>query len=165
MKRRRISARDLGHMAGVLQEVVSRVQAQGWTYIYTPFEGHPVAYGYTVGFTETFGFPEAVVLGLAQETIGFLFARLAEKLRMCERPPLDQPLDLGLTVPLVLRAIPAEVARTHLKIANVFYEHRTDGYEAVQVVWPDAAGRFPWEAGYERAGNYQPQLFQGPPPD
>ena len=164
-RRRRPRADDAEIRARVLQEVAARVQERGWTFIFTPFEGHPIAFGYSVGFTATFGYPEAMVLGLGHETTAFVLSRLAEKLAAGERPEPGGFIELGLNFPVVLRTVPAETARGRMYVANAFYEGRPDGYEAVQVVWPDARGRFPWEAGHERTGSYQPLLFQGPPTD
>lgn len=155
---------DLALLARILQGVVARIRAQGWTYIFARFEGHPIAYGYTVGLTETFGFPELVMLGVGEAVADHAFATLVARLRAGGVPPLHQPLDVGLTFPLVPRPIPQETARRHMPIANVFYDGRRS-YDAVQLVWPDAGGRFPWEAGHQLAGSYQPLLCEGPPPD
>lgn len=161
----RPSARHVAGAARALQETVRRVQERGWTFIFTAYEGHPIAFGYTVGFTRTFAYPEAVVLGLGPETTAFVLSRLAEKLAAGVRPVPDARLDLGLNFPVVLRTVPVDAARGCMYLANTYYEARPDGYRAVQVVWPDAHGRFPWEAGHDSAGSYQPRLFDGPPPD
>jgi hypothetical protein len=151
--------------ASVLRALTRTVQAHGWTYMYGPFADHPVRYGYTIGLSEAFGFPEAVVVGLSEDTAAYVFAELVTRLRAGERPPLNQHISLGLNLPVVLRALPASAQREHLWGANAYHDGRRAGYEAVQIVWPDAGGRFPWEAGYQRADNYQPLLFDDPPPE
>lgn len=158
------SAPDATVRARVLGFVTKRVRDEGWTGIYTPFDGHPIEYGYTVGLTETFGFPEAVILGVGPAVANQAFAALAGLLRTGRAPALHQPVDVGLTFPVVLRPIPPATARLHLKVANAFYEGRR-AYSAVQLVWPDAEGRFPWEAGHQVIGSYQPLLSPGPPPE
>ena len=159
----RIPDDELGQMARALQEIARRVQTQGWTSIFTLLEGHPIGYGYTVGLTWSFGYPEAVVLGLGPDTTGYVLAALARKVAAGERPEPNTFVEVGLNFPVVLRAVPPEAARERLKVANLFYE--AGGYETVQVVWPDVRGRFPWESGYQRAGSYQPLLFTDPPPN
>ena len=144
-------------------EVRRRVSATGWTYIYSGFHDLPVGYGYTVGLTQTFDHPEAVVVGLAEEHTAYVFGELVAKLRAGERPIVNAAVGMGLNLPVVLRHVPPSLAAQHLWVASAFYEQQA--FEAVQIVWPDAHGRFPWEAGHERKGNYQPLLTPGPTAD
>lgn len=147
-----------------LSDVSHRVRTNGWTMICTPFDGLPVLYGYTVGFERTFAHPEAVVVGLPPEIIAYVLSRLAGRLGRGERPPRNEPVDLDLNHPVVLRTIAADISAERLKVAHALQDGRVP-VEAVQVVWPDPAGRFPWEAGYRLLRGYQPLLYQVPAPD
>jgi len=149
--------------ARILANTRRSVQDRGWTGFYTPMPGQPANYGYTVGFTHTFGFPEAIVTGLDLHTSNAVLATLAERLAAGERPAFHVAIDLDLSLPVVLRPVTRATTRRLLLQATAFYAGAE--YEAVQVVWPDPDGRFPWEAGHRPAGSYQPLLFEGAPPN
>jgi hypothetical protein len=152
--------------ARALQAIIDRVRTRGWTFLYGPFQGpRAVGYGYTIGFGATYGYPEVVVMSLGVETTSVVLSRLAEMLRAGERPVANQKLDLDLTFPVVLRSVEIDVARGHLALADAFYTVRGAPYEVLQLVWPDAAGRFPWESGFVVAGSYQPKLYADSAPN
>jgi hypothetical protein len=154
-----IAARALG-------SIIDRVRTRGWTFVYGPFQGpRPVPYGYTIGFGATYEYPEVVVMSLGLETTAVVLSRLAEKLSAGERPAANQKLDLGLTFPVVLRSVELDAAREHLALAGDFYTVRGAPYEVLQLVWPDAAGRYPWESGFVVAGSYQPKLYADSAPN
>jgi hypothetical protein len=149
--------------ARILADTRRSVRDRGWTGFYTPMPGRPANYGYSVGFTQTYGFPEAIVTGLDLHTTNAILAELADRLAAGERPAFHAAIDLGLTLPVVLRPVTRATTRRLLLRATAFYAGAA--YDAVQVVWPDPGGRFPWEAGHRAAGSYQPLLFEDAPPD
>jgi hypothetical protein len=148
----------------LLPAVARRVAGDGWTWFFGPFGGGPVAIAYTVGVAASFGAPEAAVLGLGAGTAGAALAAYAALARVGRVPAPGSPLDLGLTHPLVPRPVTAAAARRHLVIADAFYRGRC-GYDAVQLVWPDPRGRFPWEGGHAPGNIVQPLLFDTTPLD
>ncbi len=149
--------------ARILNTARQRVEERGWTFIFTPMLSEPVNYGYSVGFFRSYGFAEAVVVGVSMDATAAVLGGLAEMLAAGGRPACHVPLDLGLTFPIVLRPVPKERARSLLLLADEFYGGTE--YPTVQAVWPDVGGRFPWESGFVRKGSYQPLLFDEPAPD
>jgi hypothetical protein len=146
--------------AGLHAKTRRAVEDHGWTGYYTKMPDQPAYYAYTVGFTRSFEFPEAVVTGLDLDTSNAVLAALGAQLASGERPAFHVAIDLDLTFPVVLQPVLA-TARPLLVLAEGFYG--ADPYEAIQVVWPDRHGRFPWEAGHRQAGSYQPLLCAAPP--
>lgn len=89
-------------------------------------------FGYTVGLTRYDGHPELIITGLAQMETG-------------------HPLNL-------LVAVDPRASIEYLRHANELY--RCPGrppLPALQVVWPDCWGRYPWDAGCHVA-DLQPLL-------
>ena len=144
-------------VARIVAAAARDISARGWTGFFTRLPRFPAFYGYSVGFTRSFAFPEVVVTGLEIDLTNSIIATLAKRLGNGERPAFHTPLDVGLAVPVALRPIPRDTARDLLVFATNFYG--SSEFEAVQVVWSDPAGRFPWEAGHRVVSSFQPLLY------
>jgi hypothetical protein len=115
---------------------------------------------YTVGLTQSYGHPELIVFGLPFETAMGVLAEAARRIRsgelVCKDGGTDHKLLQGY--PATFRAIPSPAVRKHMKVARVI---EGDDIKALQIIWPDAHGRFPWETGADPAvAPAQPLLYQ-----
>ncbi|WP_426571938.1 DUF4262 domain-containing protein [Aquihabitans sp. McL0605] len=112
-----------------------------------PFPG----YGYTIGFEQTFGFPEVVIVGLKPVAAKGLAGLMADLLRGGTQIPVGE-LFRGLydgeqraaLVPLD----PVEL-RGMFDGADAWYGD--EPYRLVQLAWPDRTGWLPWEPGFDPA--------------
>ncbi|MDQ3611527.1 MAG: DUF4262 domain-containing protein [Actinomycetota bacterium] len=106
---------------------------------------------YTVGLTEH-GLPELVVTGQRAETATRLVRLWAGYL-------LDENVVLAGEVlrsgPWLMEAVPVTRPRQHLLVADRFYGDRL---RALQLVWADGRGRWPWEPGHRARSAGQPVL-------
>lgn len=111
---------------------------------------------YTVGLTE-YGLPELVVTAVRPEPATTL-------LDVCGSYLLDDSLVLpGETIdcgPWLLEAVAVARPEDHLFIAHRFYGARL---RALQLVWADAAGRWPWDPGHRARRTGQPVLGERAP--
>jgi len=118
-----------------------------------------VEFGYTVGLTRYDGHPELIITGVAQMETGHPLNRLGERVRTGER------FAHGATVhgiaddrPVRLIAVEPRASAEYLLHANELY--RCPGrppVPALQVVWPDCGGGYPWDLGCHVA-DLQPLL-------
>ena len=130
------------------------VRRHGWAVQYAA--GSP-PFAYTVGL---FGFehPELLVYGLDLQTSAWLLNDLGQRVADGERFGPGRPLRLaGWNHRLQLFPFHDGDDPPVLGSAQRFYDRGAAGpVPALQLIWDDAAGRFPWEAGYDLPGGLQP---------
>jgi hypothetical protein len=151
-----LEAADLRLMADVAQwgvHVVSGASSMA-------FEG---PYAFSVGLFRTFDHAEIAFFGLDAETLAAAVRRIAERVRAGERFESRDVAEGILDGRAVAfrRIVPRHYA-TYLGYA-VWY-HDGPRFPALQAVWSDPAGRFPWERWFPReARDLQPILFEDEP--
>ena len=126
-------------------------------------------YAFTVGFEDRFGFPEVCVVGLSPVACRGLFDLLADALAGGTELPVGQAF-VGLLEgeqPCALLAVDA--AGTADMFPSLVEHHVLAGeppsaFRMVQLVWPDASGRLPWEPGFAPELVLQ-QILLGDPPE
>lgn len=123
-------------------------------------------FGYTVGLSRFDGHPELIVTGVPQmRTVGPLNL-MGERVRAGERLVggglVNGFFACGCSVVLI-EVDPRQSAR-HLTYANLLYRNPgAPPIRALQIVWPDDGGSFPWEPAYSLPESAQPVL--GPAPE
>lgn len=120
-------------------------------------------YAYSVGLP-TLGQPEVLVLGLPADVAQALINRVADLVDEGRRfADGDTVHDIADGFPVVFRAVPAAQAAAHCKW--IAWYHEGAPVEVLQLVYPDRAGRWPWEAGIDDAFAWQqPVLATAPVP-
>ena len=126
----------------VLREVGNRIRRHGWAIQYVESDCAP--YAYTIGL-HRLGLPEVLVSGLNQRRSEWLLDRIGRNSRLFHRPP----------VPGVQMRLPAGSMAQFLEIpdpaAHLDIAVRYEGIDirALQIVWTDERGRWPWDRGYD----------------
>jgi len=104
-------------------------------------------FAYTVGLTER-GLPELLVFALGpsgQTILNDLSGSLLEGKSLPRNTRLH---DVFERLDAVLQDVPPSIAEQYL---NVAFSKYGDRVQCVQLVWPDAAGRMPWEPGHDES--------------
>ena len=108
-------------------------------------------YSFSVGLYFTLQHPEVVVMGLphkvAQETINHVGLLIKSGSRFVADQRYDNILD-GFDV--VFRPVSLKRYRDYLGYGIWFYRSLPQPFPALQLVWPDKAGLFPWECGCDQ---------------
>lgn len=126
------------------------------SYVFDP-DGVSAPYGYTIGLTEHGdGCPEFILTGLDIELTSIFLNSMAERVlsrgqRFAHGQTVD---DLVAERSVLIVAGPA----TDALHPGALYSHYGDAFTLQQVVWPDPAGRFPWDDGYTLPDTVQPLL-------
>lgn len=103
------------------------------------------SFAYTIGLSGR-ALPELIVFGLGPVGVSVL-NDLAERLLDGEALPRNQRMnDVFKGVDAVLQEVPAGVAQHFLRVA---FDKYGSGVQTLQLIWPDAAGKLPWEEGHD----------------
>jgi hypothetical protein len=129
-----------------LNEARRRKDANGWTV--TGVEAR-VPYAYTVGLHER-GLPELLVVGMAREPMVRLLSLLADRTFHGERLDPGQRIRAG---GMHIEVVEVENPDAHLDVVVALYGR---DFRALQLVWSDERGRWPWVAAFDAGRGSQP---------
>ena len=138
--------------------VLTHVAEYGWHLqgIHGSEEGPPFAY--SIGFYRTLRAPEVIIVGLPQEVAHSILWEAYRRLERGERlGPNDSYEGFVKGYAVTFIEVSDDARDEYFGFANWFYK---DGFPALQLVWPAADGRWPWED--ESLARAQPLL--GPAP-
>jgi hypothetical protein len=127
---------------------VGGIRQHGWfDTAATAEEGKP-GFSFTTGFALSTGQPELIIFSTDSEVAHEMFWVLFRRAKS------GRPLPIGQRTADVFSNLPAYaflVAQRHhanyLGWSRWFY--RGDEFNCLQIVWPDRAGLFPWEQGFD----------------
>jgi Domain of unknown function (DUF4262) len=126
------------------------VREHGWAIKYVEDDRHP--YAYTIGLHEL-GLPELVTTGVTLERALALLEYFIEEVLAKGAPrPGDR---IVLSDNAMIEAVQVDHPEVHLGLAVALFGPEL---RAVQLVWTDMCGRWPWDAGFDFDGLIQPVL-------
>lgn len=136
--------------AYLTDKVLPIIAEHGWMVqgVFPTADDPCVGFCYTVGLT-TAGLPELVIAGLPYETSGALLNDAA-RVHLAEEITPGATVDGVATVPF--RAVDAPLSEVNM--ARNLYG--AENVRAIQLVWPDAGGAFPGDAGWSLGDGVQP---------
>jgi hypothetical protein len=132
-------------MTSAERKIIEDVETHGWHVINVlPEDPHP-PHSFSIGLGKTFDHPEIVVVGLRGETAQVFINDIGQRVRQGElfEPGRDYS-DLARGFPVRFVAVLHQHFSEYLGWALWFYRGKT--FSAIQMVWPDRDGAFPWDA-------------------
>jgi hypothetical protein len=146
-------------MARVIQVHLDAIASKGLSVqpvFADPERGIP-SFVYTVGMGSQ-QLDEILVFGLPIEHAAVTLTELGRRRIEGEVFPLDEPFSIeAMRVDLVLKNISSALSKEWLPMAA---DLAGGPIKAQQLVWPDPAGKFPWDAGFDQVfANAQKLLF------
>ncbi len=126
------------------QKVVSDVQEYGWhVVLVAPDEAGP-GFAFTIGLFHSFGHPEVILFGLPDKVAHAVLNLIGASVKSGHRFQAGQrSSDLFEQHESAFVTFPVAAYHDYLGYARWFYSG--DEFPALQCVWPDGEGRFPWE--------------------
>jgi hypothetical protein len=144
----------------IAAQLLDHVAEYGWGVVAWEEDSLGPAYAFSVGLWRGHRHPEIVVVGLKGEAAHVLINALGDAItggRSFTPGQRYEGFVPGFAVSFVL-VNPAHVAGL---FGHACWYNAGDDFPVVQCVWPDEAGLFPWEAGFdERFYEKQPLLDQ-----
>ncbi|MES3035270.1 MAG: DUF4262 domain-containing protein [Gemmatimonadota bacterium] len=138
------------------------VERHGWAVVKISEDERGPGFAYTVGLSRSFGHPEVLISGLdlvvLQEILNEIGAKIRDGATFSAGHGSDDVLE---GYPVTFREIAPAAFGTYLGAGVRFYGDMT--FAALHCIWPDKAGRFPWDAGVVEWVRWaQPALSDGP---
>jgi len=145
------------------RHILGQVQTRGWYPVHVAPQGQEAGFSYSLGLYANYAYPEVVIVGMppqvAQAFLQIVAVRAVQRERKLEMYTGYDGIAEGTQVafvPVARRHFPA-----HFDYGAWFYESLGIQPSFVQMVWPDASGKFPWERGYDADyATVQPLLTQ-----
>lgn len=132
------------------RKILDDVEQHGLHIVTVPEDEEGPGFAFSVGLWENFEHPEVILFGLPPDVAIDLLNGLADEVDDGKQF-VDGTKHDGLLAnyPVRFVAVPREQYRDFLGTARWAYE--SDDFPAVQLVWPDKQGRWPWDAGVREA--------------
>jgi hypothetical protein len=132
------------------EKVIADVAEFGWHVIKVPEDVEGPAFAFTIGLTKTFAHPEVIIFGLALSTMHGTLNNIGALVRAGKRfEPGDVTQELLKRYACEFVRVPRSAYPDFFGSACRFYGG--DAFEALQCVWPDRGGRFPWDDAVDDA--------------
>ncbi len=126
------------------QKLLADVDASGVHVVHVPANDSLPAHSCSVGMWDSFEQPEVVVFGLPAEVAGELIELIADEADEGHRF-LDGSRHEGLLQEYPVRFVEVPKSRYAETLAAACWAYQGDDFPAVQLVWPDKQGRWPWD--------------------
>jgi hypothetical protein len=134
-----------------LDHLRDTIRRHGWAVQYVEDDKRPFAY--TVGLHER-GFPELAMTGLHALTALRVLNSIAHSM-VDHGEEVKPAMHLDHEAEYLLEVVEVEHPDVHLKMAVNLYGFRI---RAMQLVWADNRGRWPWDRGWGHGRRRQPVL-------
>lgn len=134
-----------------LQELRATIRDHGWVVQYVESDKRPVAY--TVGLHSR-GLPELMMTGLTAEVACRVLNSIGHMI-VDEGTVLAPAVHIDYEDRFLIEVVAVEHPDVHLKFAVDIYG---PNIRALQLVWADDRGRWPWDAGWGHGRRRQPVL-------
>lgn len=134
-----------------LQKAVKEnIETHGWhaSYIF-PDENNP-GFLYTVGLTKTYDHPEIIVFGVdKKQAYMFIAPYIQELIQKKQKIPLNTPDETFFSMPFYFAEVFEEQKEMRLRLAEAYYSEKKMHYSAIQLLWCDTKGKFPFHKEFE----------------
>lgn len=142
------------------RDLLNDVRLSGWrlTSVLPDYEEGDPGFSYTTGMCLAVASPEIIVHGLSGELVCRLIWDLHDQMRAGRVFSAGTP-ELGLVSDAPVYFFPVGQAGIDEFMLSSKWFYRDRPFPAWQMVWPDQAGTFPWQAGFDESlAHVQPDL-------
>lgn len=140
---------DEDHSHGDLDEaeLAAKVEQYGWYVMLVPEDDEGPGFAYSIGLHKNFDHPEIIIFGLDLKVMWAMINEIGEQVKTGKRYETEK-IYFGLIEKYgcVFEPVAERHYAEYFGYANWFYKG-TD-FPALQCVWPDKAGLYPWHEDF-----------------
>jgi Domain of unknown function (DUF4262) len=139
-------------------KLLETLERWGWFVTKVGASGSEPAFAYSMGLYENFKHPEIILFGLGLEVMHQLINDVGKRIQQGQRYDEAQKNDD------LLKGYTCEFRKVNPIHYNgllnyAIWYYKGSSFPVLQLIWPDPAGCFPWEDGFdERFRKKQPRL-------
>ncbi len=130
----------------VKRQIHTSLVNPGWAVIAVAGSKTEPGFAHTIGLWQNYQHPEIIVMALPPQTAQEILNQLGERVKSGEVIKLETPYDEIANHPVIFRAV-KNTNSDYFRMAQNTY--KTELFEAIQLVWSDQQGKFPWELGFQ----------------
>ena len=146
------------------RKLLSDVATHGWHVVMIEGDEEGPGYLFTVGLYYNYEHPELLIMGLPRDVSYQLLHEAVGQIQKGKKYSAESDDTELASFPLAFRSVDIGQYRPYLGYGIWFYENCPTPFPALQMVWPDKEGKFPWQDGYdERFLAHQPSLYRAEP--
>lgn len=131
------------------RKLLSDVSEFGWHVVGIHEEENSPRFAFSVGLYYQYLHPEMMIMGLPHEVAHKLLANVQGIIQQGGSIQAWNAVNEVANFPLMAVPIHLNHYKEHLGYAMWFYRSLLEPFPAIQLVWPDKAGVFPWQEGYD----------------
>lgn len=134
------------------------VEEHGWSVALFEKGTATPSFAYTIGLWKTFNHPEVIAFGLPINLLHTILNDVGELVKEGKKLSLNiDNNDILINLPIQLRQVDASNISDYFGFAQWFNDYET--FPALQLFWPDKAGKFPWESAYDEKYRFDQPLL------
>lgn len=126
----------------VMQQIQARLLDPGWIVIAVGGNEAEPSFAYTIGLWQNYRHPEIIVKALTLRLAHVFLNQLGERVKAGAVIALETRDDSVANYPAIFRQV-KETNSRYFGLAQQTYGNAP--LEAIQLVWSDKQGKFPWE--------------------
>lgn len=133
-------------------QLLKNINDLGWYNLHVGEEDGKPAFAFSLGHFHRENHPEIIVIGLPAEVAHQLLNIAVVKMVGAKEKvePFKKYTDFTEGVSVAFVPVDLEYYGEYLGYANWYYGSLEKPFPAVQMVWPDREGKYPWEDGYDK---------------
>jgi len=127
------------------QKVISDVETFGWHVVLVSDDEEGPGFAFTIGLFRNYQHPEVIIFGIPHAVAHAVLNSVGEAVKAGTRLSSgDRKVEFLKDQTCAFVVFPRNSYEAYLGFARWFY--KGNEFPALQCVWPDSNGHFPWEA-------------------
>jgi hypothetical protein len=142
------------------EKLLADIEKYGWHILGILAEGEEPEYSFTVGLYYQFSHPEILIMGLPANTAKKIINTIGALVKdgaTFESGQVYSEIIESFSVAFTL--VDTRYYKEYLGYGVWFYRSLPKPFPTLQLVWPDKAGLFPWQQGYDQRYKHLQRLL------
>ena len=140
------------------EQIEATIEKSGCYVVLIEADSYLPAFAYSIGLFEKFGHPEIICFGLPVNFCASIINNACEQIQQGEkfRPTVLYPGFVeGYHIQLL--SVDKDYYQNYVGYGRWYYGEKE--FPLLQIVWPDKAGKFPWEEGFNTKWQFKQPLL------